>query len=458
MECINSRSLSVIKWFLVSLVLALGILASSPQVKSAQREPPPSIDCAADQALVPIFTNMRIISIPEPEASRTIVTPNLVRGSEIVIWSAVGNPQEGCPETRHQTCNQGQDNEEFTIYLNGQHFADIEDHGEDQWREYRYQLEFALAGNQEWTFFHTRRIGNNDQGSVGIVAGICYVREITVENPLLVSSAANDRILLYDGDTGEFVDVLIDGAIDQRLNGPIGMAVSRDNALYVVNFFTDSILKYSLAGKIDESFTVERCPQRLIWPNYVLFDQEGALYATSQGNNRIMRYTPDGRCLGSVSIKSRGYEHPLGITLGPDNLLYISSFTGQRILRFDGIDRRSIQIFSHAPKNPRGLVFDNQGNLLIGAASNQVRVVNEAGKRVDVLAKLPGLNHIDIGPDERLYISVRNFGNRKNVVFNNTIVRLEDGIAQPFLDTAPGILDNPIYFLFMESPLTHIVR
>jgi len=91
----------------------------------------------------------------------------------LVVASMVGHPDDGCPGSGAGTCNQGQDNEEFNILVDGNPLAFVPDHGEDQWALFSFDFGAFVMGEHGITFAHTLNPGNNGLGSVGYRAVAC---------------------------------------------------------------------------------------------------------------------------------------------------------------------------------------------------------------------------------------------------------------------------------------------
>lgn len=165
---------------------------------------------------------------------------------------------------------------------------------------------------------------------------------------LYVSSGGDTtgQILRYNGKTGAFMGVFAQGNGMMR---PYGTAFGPDGHLYVASFRSDQILKFD--GKTGDFISVfasgnGSAAGLLNGPNDLSFGQDGQLYVTTQGSvadgkggisykfdSQVLRYNSS-TGVGEVfaaptpTPKGGGYVSLLGLTWGPDGLLYTSDYAG----------------------------------------------------------------------------------------------------------------------------------
>lgn len=166
---------------------------------------------------------------------------------------------------------------------------------------------------------------------------------------LYVSSSSGPttgQILRYDGRTGAFIDVFAQGSGMAR---PYGVAFGPDGLMYVASFRSDQILRYDgRTGAFVDVFAQGNgtAGGLLNGPNDLFFDADGSLYVTTQGSvadgqggisyqfdSEVLRYdigTRSGSVVatGLAAFPSGGYVSLLGVSLGPDGLLWTSDFAG----------------------------------------------------------------------------------------------------------------------------------
>jgi hypothetical protein len=185
------------------------------------------------------------------------------------------------------------------------------------------------------------------------------------DNNLYVSSLAGQGIRRYDGKTGVFIDVVYDTdpSGGQNLNVS-GMAFGPDNNLYFsTNFPSSGILRYNTnTGVVDTFVPADIAPEI---PGGLAFGLDNNLYVGEfSPNGGISRYDGQTGALIDTFVPagSGGLNTPsLGVTFGPDNNLYVSSYGNSSVLRYNGQTGAFINTFvftgSGGLNGPESLTF-----------------------------------------------------------------------------------------------------
>ncbi|GFE63182.1 PEP-CTERM sorting domain-containing protein [Litoreibacter roseus] len=163
---------------------------------------------------------------------------------------------------------------------------------------------------------------------------------------LYVSSGTNTtgQILKYDGKTGAALGVF---AETPGLRRPYGVAFGPDGYMYVSSFRSDEILRFDAeTGDFFDVFAAgDGTMDGLNGPNDLLFTEDGRLLVTTQGSvadasgeisfefdSQVLAYDIE-TGVGEVFVQqpspspdSFGFVSFLGLTIGPDDLLYTSDF------------------------------------------------------------------------------------------------------------------------------------
>jgi cellulose synthase/poly-beta-1,6-N-acetylglucosamine synthase-like glycosyltransferase len=108
------------------------------------------------------------------------------------------------------------------------------------------------------------------------------------EQYLLASSPSNNEILIYDIQTGEFVDTFL----KQKgvLQYPTSMVLTPDGEhILVTNYGTNMIVRFTLSGEFDRVF-VSPGDNGLIGIKKIRFGQDGNLYVFGGEYNDILKY------------------------------------------------------------------------------------------------------------------------------------------------------------------------
>ena len=223
---------------------------------------------------------------------------------------------------------------------------------------------------------------------------------------LYVSSGTNTdgKILRYNGKTGAFLGVFAQGSGMKR---PYGSAFGPDGHLYVASFRSDQILKFD--GKTGAFISVFAAGNGsaaglLNGPNGLLFGPGAKLYVTTQGSvadgtggisfkfdSQVLRYdigTGAGEVFAPApkpTPNGAGFVSLLGMTFGPDGLLYTTDFGGG-IRSFDPASKTLVQtidsgkLFGGSIATTLGAPTFGTDGLLYAPAFNGNFVVNGVAK------------------------------------------------------------------------------
>ncbi|MBN2715390.1 MAG: hypothetical protein JXX14_06015 [Deltaproteobacteria bacterium] len=172
-----------------------------------------------------------------------------------------------------------------------------------------------------------------DQLAVGM-DGSLYVAELGGNRVMRIDTAGDITAFAGGGwnDPGGL-------ATDTWLDGPSGLAIASDGAVYISERYADRIVRVSPSGLL--SVVVDQS-HGLYGPRSIAFAPDGALLISDENNNRVVRW--DGQRLttvvgggdetvrGGIAARNARIPTPDGITMGADGSLYIAS---DRILRIN---------------------------------------------------------------------------------------------------------------------------
>jgi DNA-binding beta-propeller fold protein YncE len=176
------------------------------------------------------------------------------------------------------------------------------------------------------------------------------------------------------------VSVVGDASAQQHVIHPFGISVRSDGTLYVTS--GDFVLVLSPEGKLARRIGGPGTdPGHLKSPGSVTVDQKGSLYVADSLNNRIQKFSEQGKlldCWGGTG--SAALVEPSSIALHPDGKsLLIGEFGGTRILHFwlDGTHRETWSLPA-GHLGPEGLCYLRDGLLLITCRYSDSLVVLDA--------------------------------------------------------------------------------
>jgi hypothetical protein len=115
-----------------------------------------------------------------------------------------------------------------------------------------------------------------------------------------------------------------------------------------------------------------------------------------------------------VTPGSGGLVSPVDLVFGPDGDLYVSDWTGNQVLRYDGATGAFLNVVASGLSSPEGLTFGPDGNLYIAnQGSSEVLRVTSSGVSPFVTAGSGGLSQprkAEFGPDGNLYVASNGTG------------------------------------------------
>jgi gluconolactonase len=182
-----------------------------------------------------------------------------------------------------------------------------------------------------------------------------------------------DGNLWAGGEAGQIYRIDPTGKVDTITNiGGFccGLAFSPDDRELFVCVSGVGIVRVSKNGE-HQVFATHAGDQKIIAPNYLLFDRGGRLYVTDSGNwmkrnGFVLRFEPDGR--GDVLAGPFGYANGLALS-ADERHLYMVESDSDSVLRFaigaDGQLGEPELYCENVGRFSDGLALDDDGNLCV---------------------------------------------------------------------------------------------
>jgi DNA-binding beta-propeller fold protein YncE len=286
-----------------------------------------------------------------------------------------------------------------------------------------------------------------------LVLGVCSeVRGNDLKrSKLLVSSSATHSILVYSGETGEFIGTFASG---EELANPRNFTFGPDGNLYVVNFDAHNVARFN--GGTGEFMDVFVTPNGEYpkEPYGIAFGPDGNLFLGEPSDNSVLKFSGQTGQFDSAFI-STGLIHPVGLIFRDDGLLYITnSMEGDDVRRFDALTGAYFDTLvakgAGGLDGPQDLAFGPDGNLYISSfyTNEVIRCNSETGAFVDVFVSsnsggLTAPVGIAFGPDGNLYVTSH----------TDQILRYDKETGDfmgTFVPAGSGGLEEPYYLMFHD--------
>lgn len=180
---------------------------------------------------------------------------------------------------------------------------------------------------------------------------------------------------------------------------PNGMKFLDADTLLITDY-KNGLMRLDVRSGQVTPFLERRNSERFKGVNDLVFDAEGNLYFTDQGQSGL--HDPSGRLYrlrpnGQLDLLLNNVPSPNGVALSPDGrMLYLAVTRGNCVWRVpllpDGSVAKVSQFFtSYGPSGPDGLAVDEEGKLLIANPGlGYVWVLNQRAEPVEVLRGVPG--------------------------------------------------------------------
>lgn len=189
---------------------------------------------------------------------------------------------------------------------------------------------------------------------------------------------------------GEFV---LQWQLEKIDNGtPTGITIDADGNIWIPDTHNSIILKYTPEGTLLQTFgTYGTEPGQFIYPTDLAVDRDGVLYIVEYGSHdRVQVFSGQGDFLnlawGDFGEGEHEFNRPMGIVLGPDNLLYIADSVNHRVKVYS-TDGQLSRLFGKRGSGPVEFNFpydidcDADGHLYIAEFGNhRIQKVTSAGE------------------------------------------------------------------------------
>lgn len=259
--------------------------------------------------------------------------------------------------------------------------------------------------------------------AVAILLFGCLTPSVRAAEPcayltLLVSGFNSNSLHSYHGCTGEYLGDLDTGT---DLQGAQGVVRGPDGNLYVASEKNDRILRFDWeTGVFIDTFVWDDPATSgvdesggLAGPTGVAFGPDDNLYVGSFDGDQVLKYDGDtGAFLGVfVAANEGGLDGPdAGMVFGPDGNLYVPSFNSDAVIMYNGTSGAHLGAFADGSSGlsaPRTVLFreDNNHVLVTSWRNDRILEYDSAGNLIGTFATRTRPTGMAFGPDGNLYVT-----------------------------------------------------
>lgn len=121
----------------------------------------------------------------------------------------------------------------------------------------------------------------------------------------------------------------------------MGVAVGPDGSVYVADTWNTRIQKFDANYQLVKEWPVPGwTDQNIFTKPYVAVDSTGTVYASDPTGWRVLVWDSDGNpiaVLGQYGSASTDFAWPNGVTIAPDDALWVADADNNRVMRFNPV-------------------------------------------------------------------------------------------------------------------------
>ena len=156
---------------------------------------------------------------------------------------------------------------------------------------------------------------------------------------MYVGDIDNHRVQVFDNNGGFLQTWGGRGSGQAELFGPVGIAVDRDGAVYVVEFLNGRVQQFDESGNPLSGFFLPPVEGKLVTPGDLAIDSQGNIYVTDWSYHRVVMLSNSGEVLGAWGGPGTGeaqFQKPWTVAVAPTGEIYVADSLNGRIQVFKG--------------------------------------------------------------------------------------------------------------------------
>jgi len=247
---------------------------------------------------------------------------------------------------------------------------------------------------------------------------------------IIVTEPATRTVHIFDFLNRKYTK--IDGAIDDRLHFPYGVAVNANDNIHVTDLRRGTIAVFNSDGKFERDIGDYKGEQAFEQPNSIAIDSDsGKIYVADSKRHFLLVFDHEGKKIGSIGKRGGGtgpaqFNLPTDLALH-DGELFVLDKKNQRIQVFDlnGKFKREVKTETLGTDAPRGMAIDSHGRIYVLLNAGMIQVLRPDGEPLFQFghygtgaAEFKDAAGISIDLSDRLYVS--DTGNQRVQIFQIT--------------------------------------
>lgn len=163
---------------------------------------------------------------------------------------------------------------------------------------------------------------------------------------------------------------------------PMSIVVDSDGNLLVADLELHRIWKVPSEGGEPQEFAVVPAPRGLA------IDKQNRVWVVSHGKNQLLRLSADGKQVETI-VKGRAFQFPHNVVLDKENTAYISDGYAKTIWKVGPAGKPEKWISGEPFVNPVGLAWQGDNLLIVDPRANNIFVADKEGNVQPLSVKAP---------------------------------------------------------------------
>ncbi|MBI5875679.1 MAG: 6-bladed beta-propeller [Deltaproteobacteria bacterium] len=277
---------------------------------------------------------------------------------------------------------------------------------------------------------------------------------VSSDNRIYVVDSENNRVQIFD-QAGQFIKAFgAKGKETGQFRMPYGIAIGADGKLFVTDSKNSRVQVFDKDGGFLYGFGRDGSQDgELSYPLGIALDNQERVFVADSGNSRISVFTTDGIFLDTIGAKGEGKDHfrdPAGVAVSIDGRIWVTDTGNNRVQVFDKEWNHLASIGSSGVgrdnfSGPTGISVDPAGRIVVvDSGNNRAHILNSKGVFLGLFgSKGAGRAQFKDPQTTALWNGLCYIVDRGNSRVQAFVLAKEEGTFQPFAQTP---LDSRVSF------------